>query len=289
MPLLTDSQPRVLLNSGASIPQLGIGVYEVPEGEQTLRAVRSALEEGYRHVDTAHAYGNERSVGKAIHESGFPREEVWITSKLWPSDYGRGISDRAIDAMLARLGVSRIDLLLLHQQVGDYLGAWADLEDAVRDGRVGSIGLSNFDGERLEQVVGSASIPPSVLQVECHPYFAQDALRSRIREFGGVIESWFPLGHGHAGLLAEPVLAGIAGRLGKTPAQVILRWHLQKGNIIFPRATNPVHIVENADILDFALTEADMESIANLDSGRRFFTMTLADQEKSFTAWTPKD
>lgn len=289
MPLLDESQPRVLLNSGASIPQLGVGVYQVPEGEAALSAVRAALEAGYRHIDTAHAYGNERSVGRAIRESGVAREEVWITSKLWPSEYGRGTSSAAIDAMLARLRIDSIDLLLLHQQVGDYLGAWADMEDAVADGRVGSIGLSNFEGERLEEVLASARIMPAALQVECHPYLAQDALRTRIGEFGGVIESWYPLGHGHAGLLAEPVFARIGERVSKTPAQVILRWHLEKGTIVFPRATNPLHIAENADLLDFSLTREDMEAIAALDSGRRFFTMSLAEQEAAFTAWSPED
>lgn len=289
MLLLDSSQPRIRLNSGTSIPQLGVGVFEVPEGEATINAVSAALKAGYRHIDTAHAYENERSVGRAIRESGISRQDVWITSKLWPSEYGRGVSSAAIDAMLERLGVDTLDLLLLHQQVGDYLGAWADLEDAVDDGRVGAIGLSNFEGERLDAVLSSARIAPAVLQVECHPYFAQDALRERIGEFGAVIESWYPLGHGHAGLLSESVFAQIGRRVGKTPAQVIVRWHLQKGNIVFPRATNPLHIAQNADVLDFELTDEDMDAIATLDTGRRFFTMSVKDQESTFTSWIPQD
>lgn len=284
-----ENQTFLTLNNGLRIPQFGIGVYQIPAGNATKDAVARALAMGYRHIDTAHAYQNERSVGEALRESGIDRGEVWITSKLWPSEYGRGKTAEAIDKMLARLGTDYLDLLLLHQQFGDYLGAWADMEDAVAAGKVRSIGLSNFESERLEEVLGAATIKPAALQVECHPYYPQDALRERVVPYGTVIESWYPLGHGDAGLLSEPLFAELGERYGKTPAQVILRWHIQRGNVIFPKSVNPAHIAANADIFDFELTEDDMGRIGGLDKGERFFTMPLEDQERILGAWAPED
>ena len=164
-------QTYITLNDGTKIPQFGLGVYQVPEGEAAYNAVLDALKMGVRHIDTAHAYQNERSVGKAVRASGVPREEIWITSKLWPHEYGEGKTDAAIGKMLERLGTDYIDLLLLHQQFGDYLGAWKDMEKAVKAGKVKSIGISNFESERLEELCEAATIKPSVLQVECHPYY----------------------------------------------------------------------------------------------------------------------
>ncbi|MBQ9004030.1 MAG: aldo/keto reductase, partial [Eggerthellaceae bacterium] len=172
-----ENQTYVKLNNGIEMPQFGMGVYMVPEGPETVNAVAEALRQGYRHIDTAHAYQNERSVGRAVAESGIPRDEVWITTKLWPSEYGRGKTAAAIDKMLERLGTDHIDLLLQHQQFGDYLGAWADMEDAVDAGKVRAIGLSNFESERLEEVCEAARIKPAALQVECHPYYQQNALK----------------------------------------------------------------------------------------------------------------
>ena len=166
-------QTYITLNDGTKIPQFGLGVYQVPEGEATYNAVLDALKMGVRHIDTAHAYQNERSVGKAVKDSGVHREEVWITTKLWPHEYGEGKTAAAIDKMLERLGTDYIDLLLLHQQFGDYLGAWKDMEKAVKAGKVKSIGISNFESERLEELCEAATIKPSVLQVECHPYYQQ--------------------------------------------------------------------------------------------------------------------
>lgn len=282
-----EDQTYLSLNDGTLIPQLGLGVYMIPAGVPTENAVGEALAMGYRHIDTTHAYKNEHSVGKAVRESGVGRKDVWVTSKLWPSEYGRGKTAHAIDAMIERLGLGYIDLLLLHQQFGDYLGAWADMEDAVRAGKVRSIGLSNFESGRLEEVCQAASIKPSVLQVECHPYYPQDALRTRLAPYGTVIECWYPLGHGDSALLGEPVLARIGAKYGKTPAQVILRWHIQKGNVIFPKSTNPDHIKANADIFDFALDSDDMAAIKGLDKGTRFFTLSLEDQERVLGAWDP--
>ena len=284
-----ENQTYVTLNDGTRIPQLGIGVFRVPAGQETRDAVASALNMGYRHIDTAHAYQNEASVGEAVRDSGLPREQVWVTSKLWPSEYGRGATAQAIDNMLGRLGLDYVDLVLLHQQFGDYMGAWADLEDAVRAGKVRSIGLSNFESERLEEVCEAAKIKLSVLQVECHPYYAQHALRDRLAPYGTAIECWYPLGHGDSGLLGEPVLARVGEKYGKTPVQVILRWHIQQGNIIFPKSTNPDHIRSNADIFDFELDDDDMAAVDGLDRGKRFHTMTLEEEERVLGAWAPEN
>jgi len=282
-------QTYITLNDGTKIPQFGLGVYQVLEGEATYNAVLDALKMGVRHIDTAHAYQNERSVGKAVKESGVPREEVWITTKLWPHEYGEGKTAAAIDKMLERLGTDYIDLLLLHQQFGDYLGAWKDMEKAVNAGKVKSIGISNFESERLEELCEAATIKPSVLQVECHPYYQQNKLKKRIEKYGTVIESWYPIGHGDKGLINENVFTKLAQKYGKSNVQIILRWHIQEGTIVFPRTTNPQHMKENFEIFDFELTADEMAEIRALDCGKRFFNMTLAEQEANLGAWHPAD
>lgn len=284
-----ENQTYLTMNDGNRIPQFGMGVYMVPEGPDTVNAVKEALATGYRHIDTAHAYQNERSVGTAIKESGIPREEIFVTTKLWPSEYGEGKTAEAIDKMLVRLETEWIDLLLLHQQFGDYLGAWKDMERAVAAGKVRSIGLSNFESERLEELCAAANIKPAVNQVECHPYYPQNKLAERMAPYGTIVESWYPLGHGDSGLLGEPLFAELGSKYGKTSAQVILRWHIQRGNVIFPKSTNPAHIAENADIFDFELTDEEMSRIASLDNDRRFFTMSLEEQEKNLGGWSPRD
>ncbi len=248
-----------------------------------------AFRAGYRHIDTAHAYQNERGVGAAVKESGIPREEIWITTKLWPSEYGEGKTAAAIDKMLSRLDMDYIDLLLLHQQFGDYIGAWKDMERAVAAGKVKSIGISNFESERLEELIAAASIKPSVLQVECHPYYQQNELKKRIASCGTVIESWYPIGHGDKELLNEPVFTELAGKYGKNNVQIILRWHIQEGTVVFPKSTNPKHIQDNIDIFDFELTADEMGRIRALDKGVRFFNMSLAEQEAHLSAFTPAD
>ena len=282
-------QTYLTLNNGAKIPQFGMGVYMVPEGEETKQACLSALRMGYRHIDTAHAYQNERSVGAAVRESGITREEIWVTSKLWPSEYGEGKTTAGIDKMLSRLDIGYIDLLLLHQQVGDYMGAWRDMEKAVAQGKVRSIGLSNFESERLEEVCEAATIKPAALQVECHPYFQQNDLKKRLAPYGTVIESWYPIGHGDKGLINEPVFSELAKKYSKTNVQIILRWHIQAGNVIFPKSTDPQHIRDNFDIFDFKLTAEEMTEIAKLDCGKRFYTATLEEQERNFSGWAPAD
>ncbi|OUL08182.1 oxidoreductase [Sedimentibacter sp. SX930] len=282
-------QTYLTLNDGNKIPQFGLGVFQIPGDEKTKEACLEAFKLGYRHIDTAHAYQNERGVGQAVKESGIPREEIWITTKLWPSEYGEGKTAKAIDKMLERLQTDYIDLLLLHQQFGDYLGAWKDMEKAVAEGKVKSIGLSNFESERLEEVLAAATIKPSVLQVECHPYYQQNDLKKRIAPFNTVIESWYPLGHGDAALIEEPVFTKLAEKYGKTNAQIILRWHIQEGIIVFPKSSNPVHIKENIDIFDFELTEEEMNEIRQLDKGFRYYTRTLAEQEEALSQFVPAD
>lgn len=280
------NQTYLKLNSGYSIPQFGLGVFEVPGDETTKKACLEAFKMGYRHIDTAHAYQNERGVGQAVRESGIPREEIFITSKLWPSEYADGIA--AIDKMLSRLDIGYIDLLLLHQQVGDYVTAYKAMEEAVKQEKVRSIGISNFDGERLEEVLSIATIPPAAVQVECHPYYAQKELKERVARYGTVLESWYPIGHGDKGLIGESVFTELGKKYGKTNVQIILRWHIQEGNVVFPRSTNPVHIKENMDIFDFELTEDEMNQIRALDKGKRYFKMTLQEQQ-GFLFWKPED
>ena len=286
---IVEEQTRLTLNDGNTIPQFGFGTYMIEGDVETEKVCSEALSLGYRHIDTAHAYQNERGVGEAVRKSGIPREDVWVTSKLWPSEYGEGVTSEAIDKMLDRLGTGYIDLLLLHQQFGDYMGAWKDMERAVKDGRVRSIGLSNFESDRLEQVPGAAEIKPSVLQVECHPYYPQRELRKRIAPYGTVIECWYPLGHGDKGLLGDPTIVALAEKYGKSPAQIILRWDIQEGNIVIPKTLNTEHMAQNIDVFDFELTEGDMESIANMDSGTRYFTLTLEQQENSLSRFVPAD
>ena len=283
------NQTYVTLNNGTKIPQFGLGVFQIDGDTATEKACLEALELGYRHIDTAHAYQNERGVGSAVKKSGLERSDIWITSKLWPSEYGEGKTARAIDKMLSRLGTDYIDLLLLHQQFGDYIGAWRDMEKAVKEGKIRAIGLSNFESSRLEEVCTAAKIKPAVLQVECHPYFQQRALKQRIAPYGTALECWYPIGHGDSGLINGKLFTQLAVKYHKSNVQIILRWHIQEGNIIFPRSTKPEHIKDNFNIFDFALTESEMNDIRSLDRGRRFFNMTLEEQERNLGGFTPAD
>lgn len=281
------TQTYLTLNNGEKMPQFGLGVYLVPDGEETVNACLNALKLGYRHIDTAHAYQNERGVGTALKQSGLKRSEVWITTKLWPTEYGEGQTLEAIDKMLDRLQTDYIDLLLLHQQVGDYIGAWKDMEKAVKLGKVKSIGISNFK-ENLDDLLNHATIKPAAIQVECHPYFPQHELKKRMAEYGTIIESWYPIGHGDPKLINEPVFTKLAQKYGKTNVQIILRWHIQEGNSVFPKTTNLEHMRDNFDIFDFELTADEMREIAKLDNGQRYYTASLAEQQR-FTQWKPAD
>lgn len=265
-----------------------MGVYQIEGDEATEKACLSAFKIGIRHIDTAHAYQNERGVGNAIKKSNIPREELFITSKLWVSDYGEEITLKAIDKMLERLNLKYLDLLLLHQQVGDYVAAYKEMEKAVEQGKVRSIGLSNFD-ERLDEILDNCKIKPAVIQVECHPYWSQDELRKKVEKYGTIIESWYPIGHGDKSLIDNEIFTKLGKKYSKTNVQIILRWHIQKGNVVFPKSSNPKHIKENSEIFDFNLTNEEMEEINKMGNTKRFFTMSLEKQEEFFKSWKPSD
>lgn len=282
-------QTYLTMNNGNQIPQFGLGVFQVPAGKPTEDAVAAALNFGIRHIDTAHAYQNEASVGKAVKASGIKRDEIFITSKLWPSEYGLDKTPQAIDKMLKRLGTDYLDLLLLHQQVGDYLGAYQAMEVAQKAGKVKSIGISNFDGERLDDLLANVEVKPAIAQVELHPYYPETALRNKLKPFGTILESWYPLGHGDPALINEPIFTELGKKYHKSNVQIILRWHLQMGNVVFPRTTNVDHMQDNFDIFDFELTADEMKKIAMLDKDKRYFTMPYQEQKATFTKWRPAD
>lgn len=259
------------LNNGVEMPVEGLGTFLMTPAEAEAASL-AALEAGYEHIDTANAYMNEKAVGRAIAKSGVDREKLFVSTKLWPSVYEAG--DAAVDGTLARLGLEYVDMLILHQPVGDYLAAWKTMEKAYRDGKVRALGLSNFPQDKIAEVIGAAEIKPQLVTVECHPYFAQTELRGFLEPYGIVIEAWYPLGHGDAALQAEPVFAELAGKYDKTPAQVILRWHTQMGTSIIPGSKNPQHIADNADIFDFTLTDEEMARIAELDGTKKYYEAT---------------
>ncbi|MDQ1657481.1 MAG: 2,5-diketo-D-gluconate reductase [Cryptosporangiaceae bacterium] len=264
--------PALTLNNGVTIPQVGFGVFQVPDA-QTAAAVAEALALGYRHIDTATLYRNERSVGQAIRESGIPREEIFVTTKLWNTDQGHDKAGRAFAASLDRLGLDYVDLYLIHWPVpaaNRYTETWAALEKLLADGRTRAIGVSNFEPAHLERLFAESSVVPAVNQIELHPYLGQRRLREVHAEHGIVTESWSPIARGgQGGLLTDPVITAIAGRIGRTPAQVILRWHVQHGLVPLPRSVTPSRIAENLDVFSFALTDDDIVAIDGLDRDGR--------------------
>ena len=261
----------ITLNNGFKMPAEGIGTFLLTPDEAET-AVLSALKDGARLIDTANAYMNERAVGRAIAKSGIARDKIFVSTKLWPSVYGAGIP--AVDATLQRLGLDYVDMLILHQPVGDYLAAWRTMEEAYRAGKVRALGLSNFPQDKIAEVIEVADIKPQLVTVECHPYHAQRDLRAYLAPYGTVIEAWYPLGHGDKGLLEEPIFVALAEKYGKTPAQVILRWHVQMGTSIIPGSKNPDHIKSNFDLFDFALTDDEMAQITALNKNVRYYTST---------------
>lgn len=258
------------LNNGTKIPRIGFGVFMMTPDE-CESAVITALKDGYRLIDTANAYMNERAVGRAMKKSGLKREEIYLTTKIMPIDFGCEKTKAAIDATLKRLDTPYIDLLLLHIRFGDYLGAWKAMEEAVRDGKVKSIGFSNFEKPQIEDVVSHAAILPAVDQIECHPYFQEHAIRELLKKYKIQVECYYPVGHGDKKLMEEPVLKDLAEKYNKSVVQIILRWHEQEGFIPLPKSTNPEHIKSNLDIFDFELTEDEMNQIRALDTNRSYF------------------
>lgn len=276
--------PMVQLNNGILMPQFGLGTFLQPSDSVCEQSCLTALKAGYRHIDTAHAYNDEAGVGRAVKESGIPREEIWVTSKLWPNEYGEGKTAQAIDAMLERMQLDYIDLLYVHQPVGDFVGAWKDMEKAVAAGKVRALGISNFDAndEVFNRITEAATIKPAVLQMECHPYAQRLAVREKAKTHNIQVECWFPLGGAmsNGALLKDPTIMEIAKAHGKTAAQVILRWHIQEGFSVIPGASNPDYIKENIDIFDFTLTDDEMAEMRGLNKERRFFNMSLSDVER---------
>jgi 2,5-diketo-D-gluconate reductase A len=264
-----DRVPRVTLRPEVEIPQLGFGVFQVPPKE-TEEVVARALQAGYRHLDTAAAYRNEGAVGQAIHASGIPREEIFVTTKCWNDDHGHDKAKRAFKASLERLELEHVDLYLIHWPVPShdlYVETWQAFIELQAEGLVRAIGVSNFQPAHLERIVEETGVVPAINQVELHPYFQQTGLRHEHDELGIVTEAWSPLGQGLE--LEDPAIVAIAEAHGKTPAQAIIRWHLQLGNVVIPKSVTPERIEENFAVFDFELTADEMERVRELDAGRR--------------------
>ncbi len=272
----------VKLNNDLECPVIGIGTFMLAPSDAE-NSVREALKMGYSLVDTANAYVNERAVGRGINESGIRREEVFLSTKLWPSEYE---NPNAVDETLERLGVDYVDLLFIHQPAGNWLAGYRQLEKAYRDGKAKSIGISNFEGKYITELETEWEIAPQFIQVEAHPYFTQTELRKTLDKYGIRLMSWYPLGHGDKALINEPVFAELGKKYGKTPAQVILRWHTQMGFVVIPGSRNVDHIRDNLNILDFTLTGDEMAQIAQLDKNERYYQRTDA-QLIQFAAWKP--
>ncbi|MGW4698253.1 aldo/keto reductase [Kitasatospora cineracea] len=266
---MSTTVPTVTLNNGIEMPQLGFGVFQVPD-EETTAAVAAALEAGYRSIDTAAIYGNERGVGKALAASGLPREELFVTTKLWNADQGHDATLRAFDASLDKLGLEYVDLYLIHWPTPArdlYAESWKAIEELAAEGRIRAAGVSNFQPAHLTRLIEAGGLVPAVNQVELHPGLQQAELRAFHAAHGIATEAWSPLAQG--AVLDDPAITAIAERTGKSPAQVVLRWHLQLGNLVIPKSVTPARIRQNLDVFDFALTEDDMAAVAATDRGLR--------------------
>lgn len=260
------------LNDGNKIPMLGYGVFEIPNAE-CAECVSRAIECGYRHIDTAQIYGNEEGVGEAITQCNVPREELFITSKVWVKEYGYEKALKSIELSLKKLRTGYIDLMLLHRPFFDYIGAWKALEKAQKEGLIKSIGLSNFTVKQTEEILGVAKVKPAVNQIELHPYFGQKKLKEYLAQKDIAVEAWYPLGHGNKKLLNDKVILGLSEKYGKTPSQIILRWHIESGNIIFPKTKSFAHMRENLGIFSFELSKEDMAAVDALDKNKALFAV----------------
>ena len=272
----------IVLNNGVKCPIIGIGTFMLSPVDAE-NSVREALKMGYSLVDTANAYVNERAVGRGMRESGVKREDIFLSTKLWPSEYE---NSNAVEETLARLGVDYVDLLYIHQPAGNWLAGYRQLEKAYRDGKAKAIGISNFEGKYLAELETRWEIVPQFMQAEAHPYFPQTELRRTLNKYGVKLMSWYPLGHGDKSLLQEAIFADLGKKYGKSPAQVILRWHTQMGFAVIPGSKNVDHIRDNLNILDFALTAEEMAEIAKLDKNMRYYHRT-DEQLVQFAAWRP--
>ena len=273
---------NVKLNNGLECPVVGIGTFMLSPADAE-NSVREALKMGYRLIDTANAYVNERAVGRGMKASGVARGEIFLSTKLWPSEYE---NPNAVEETLERLGVDYVDLLYIHQPAGNWLAGYRQLEKAYREGKAKAIGISNFEGKYIAELETEWEIAPQFIQVEAHPYFTQKELRVTLDKYGIKLMSWYPLGHGDKTLINEPIFAELGKKYGKTSAQVILRWHTQMGFVVIPGSKNVDHIRDNLDIFDFALTDAEMAQIAKLDKNERYYHRTDA-QLDQFAAWKP--
>lgn len=277
----------VTLSNDVKVPVLGLGTFMISP-EDTEKSVYAAIKAGYRMIDTANAYMNEVNVGKAlsraIGEGRVTREEVFISTKLWATVYE---NENAVADTLSRLGLDYVDLLFIHQPAGNFMAGYRQLEKAYREGKVKSIGISNFYGEKLERLLSEAEIRPHVIQLEAHPYCTEKESRERLAEYGTKLMGWYPLGHGDAGLANEPVFSALADKYHKSNAQIILRWHTQMEFLTIPGTKNPDHIRDNIDIFDFALTDDEMAEIAKLDGTKKYYVADNAMEEKYATMHLP--
>lgn len=269
----------VTLNNGIKMPMAGIGTFLLSPDEAEA-SVLAALEYGYRLIDTANAYMNEKAVGRAMKHSGVAREDIFLETKIWPCFYEE---NDAIDKTLERLDTDYIDLLLIHQPAGNYVAGYRQMEKAYKEGKVKAIGLSNFNEDQIKEILDICEVKPQILQTEVHPYSQEKALKAFLDKEGIVIQAWYPLGHGDKTLIEEPLFAEFGTKYGKSSAQIILRWHIQDGNIVIPGSKNPDHIKDNFDIFDFALTDVEMEQIAAMDKQKRYYTRTPELLEKYVT------
>ena len=256
------------LNNGIKMPMAGIGTFLLTPDEAET-SVLSALQCGYRLIDTANAYVNEKAVGRAMRKSGIPRDEIFLETKLWPSFYEQ---EDAVEKTLQRLGTDYIDLLLIHQPAGNYVAGYRLMEKAYKEGKVRAIGLSNFTPEQVQEILDICEVKPAVLQTEVHPYSQEKELKAFLDKEGIVIQAWYPLGHGDKALIQEPLFTKFGKKYGKSNAQIILRWHIQAGNIVIPGSKNPDHIRDNFALFDFTLTEEEMAQIAAMDQKKRYYT-----------------
>ena len=261
---------QITLNNGVDMPMAGIGTFLLTPDEAEA-SVLYALKVGYRLIDTANAYLNEKAVGRAMKQSSVDREDIFLETKLWPTFYEQA---DAVDKTLERLGTDYIDLLLIHQPAGNYTAGYRLMEKAYKEGKVRAIGLSNFNEEKKKEILDICEIKPAVLQTEIHPYDQEKELKEFLKQTGMAIQAWYPLGHGDENLLKEPVFMELGQKYRKEPAQIILRWHIQTGNIVIPGSKNPVHIQDNFELFDFTLTQQEMMRIAELDQHKRYYINT---------------